>query len=424
MVTRTILALLVVPAIALARPRVAVAPLDGDKDQRVGDVVAEAVADHAKVTPQDKVARAMDKLHVTELDKKSEKALRTKLEVDAIVHGRVEKSGGGKKRLVLIVAGRGGRESFEVDFASQKALRDELDKRLGKRIRATTEKDAEAADDASEKPRRVADRDDGDDEPRVKKRRRRPPPRHPVTEQTIWLDAGGDVARRTLDYGTTGAATPPPHVGTAAAGLRVEGEVYPFASDSLAGAGGLGVFGEYSRSFGLGIAVPNSGGKTTPISDGHWAVGARYRFAFGTTTFAAGLSYWRRYYIADRSSLAMPTQLDMPDVDYTAIAPGAIVRFALAPTVGAFVSTDVPIVLSGGQILSSTGYGRGTVIAFDVAAGAQIYLGSHVALAIVGELDQVSIAFLAATGSMAATRGVSSATDRSLGLVATIGILF
>src|SRR5207302_1337186 len=83
--------------IALARPRVAVAPLDGDNNQRVGDVVAEAVADHAKVTPQDKVARAMDKLRVTELDKKSVKALRTRLEVDAVVHGRVEKAGAKKR---------------------------------------------------------------------------------------------------------------------------------------------------------------------------------------------------------------------------------------------------------------------------------------------------------------------------------------
>lgn len=444
---RWILALLVVPAIAIARPRVAVAPLDGDKDGRVTDVIAEAAAEHAKVTPPDKVARAMDKLNVADLDKKSEKTLRTKLEVDAILHGRIEKAGA-KKRLVLVLAGRGGRESLEVDFTSTKGLRAELDKRLGKRIRATTEKndDDEPVEkpkrdaEPTEKPKRVANRGDGeprvkkrvrddgdgDDEPRVKKRRRRDAPeRHPVTEQTVWLDAGGDVARRTLDYDASGAgATPPPRVGTAAAGFRVDGEVYPFASSSLAGAGGLGLFGDYAHAFGLGIAAPNSGGKTASINDGHWEIGARYRFAFGTTTVAAGVSYWRRYYIADRSSLMMPTQLDMPDVDYTAIAPNAIVRFAIGRTAGAFVSADVPFVLSAGQVLSNTGYGRGKVIAFDVAAGAQIYLGSHVALAIVGELDQLGLSFEAATGSMAALRGVSSATDRSLALVATIGILY
>jgi hypothetical protein len=146
--------------------------------------------------------------------------------------------------------------------------------------------------------------------------------------------------------------------------------------------------------------------------------------AFGGSSIAFGASYWRRWYIADRSGLMMMQTLDMPDVDYTAVAPGVALRFPAAPKVGVLLAADVPLMLDAGPVSKSTSYGPADVIAFDVLAGVQIALGPHYALQLRGDFDQVGLSFKAKPQSGAATRGVSGATDRTIGLTATLGILY
>src|SRR4051812_29184419 len=90
---RCLLALVVIaaPMIAAAKPTVAVAPLDGDSGNKVGNVVAkEAEADSA---PKD-TGKQMEKLELSgTLSKKDQKKLRTKLGVDVIIQGKVEDEG-------------------------------------------------------------------------------------------------------------------------------------------------------------------------------------------------------------------------------------------------------------------------------------------------------------------------------------------
>jgi hypothetical protein len=126
--------------------------------------------------------------------------------------------------------------------------------------------------------------------------------------------------------------------------------------------------------------------------------------------------------MADRSGLMAGAVLDMPDVDYTALAPGVLARIEAAPAVALFAQVDVPLILKSGDIQSATSYGRGKVIAFDLRAGAQIALGPHYALALAAEFDQVGISFEAGPNSKAMTRSVSGATDRTIALTATVGI--
>jgi hypothetical protein len=128
--------------------------------------------------------------------------------------------------------------------------------------------------------------------------------------------------------------------------------------------------------------------------------------------------------MADRSGLTMPTQLDMPDVDYTAVAPGVVARFAAAPKVGVVLAADVPLMLDAGPIAKAGGYGAADILAFDVLAGLQIVIAPHAALLLRGDFSQQGFSFAAKPGSMAATRGVTAATDRTMGLTATIGILY
>ena len=165
----------------------------------------------------------------------------------------------------------------------------------------------------------------------------------------------------------------------------------------------------------MSIKVPGTT-VSSSINQGHYSVGARYRFVTGTSSFAFGASYWRRFYIADRHALMSPTLLDMPDVSYTAITPIAIARIAASPTIGAFFTADFPLMLSTGQIQSGTSYGRGKVIAFDITGGADVALAPHYALHLAAEISQAGFTF------NAVMRGVSSATDRLIGLTATIAV--
>jgi len=499
---RWALLVLLVAAPALARPKVAVAPLDGDDDQKISSIVADAAGDHAKVTGPGRVAKALDSLSITSLSGKGLKKLRSNLEVDVVIHGAVR-----KKHVSLTLSGKGKQKAtLELDFKTTKALRKELAKQLGKKLdeaaggndddadddddakrpfgdtpksdgkkgdddrkkgddderKKRDEDDRRRADDERKKhddderrkrddddrrrashdddrKKRVAADDDSvrrrsdDDDSHSRKRKRHrggdddvdERPRNPITQAALWLDAGAAFARRTLswDYGP-GMGMGPPGVGTAAAAGAIEGELYPWAFSTLRGGGAaLGVFGDFGYTVGLGIAVPGTN-VTAPIKDGHYSIGARYRVAFGSSSIAFGAAYWRRWYIADRSGLMMATQLDMPDVDYTAIAPGAVARFAAAPKVGVVIAVDVPLMLDAGPISKGTSYGPADVLAFDVLAGVQISLAPHYALQLRGDFNQVGLSFAAKAQSGAAVRGVTSATDRSMGLTATLGILY
>jgi hypothetical protein len=505
--------LVVSSRLAFAEPKVAVAPLDGD-DGKVAEVVGEIVSERAKLTKPGRVEGAMKSMGVGVLSSKSVKKLRTKLDVDVVVYGKLERDGRVKK-LALTFAGKG-KASLEIEFASDKSLRKELSGKVAKRISSAMEgggdddadeeearakkeeerkreeerqaerkkreeeeerkreeerqaerkkredeerrkKDdderqadrrkkkgddddrrrkkgddeddgdrrkkrvAEDDEDGSRARKRLGDEEDEEDEeqPRKKKRDRR----HALTQSALWLDGGGAFARRTLTYAATGAMQPPP-VGTLAPAGRIAGELYPAAFSSLDGAAaGFGIAGAYTRTFGLGIDVPGTT-VTTPVKNGDYSVGARYRFAFGQHSLALGVSYWRRYYMADRTGLMTPDQLDMPDVDYTAVAPGLSLRVGATPKISAFATVDVPLVLTSGPIQNPASYGGAKIIAFDIRAGSQIIVADHVAIQIAAEVEQIGLKFTGQAGSQAATRMVSAATDRSIGVAATIGVTY
>ena len=246
-----------------------------------------------------------------------------------------------------------------------------------------------------------------------------------MTQAAVWIDAGVTGVHRSLTYDTKGAgATPAPPVGTASVSGQIEAEVYPGAFDTLKGpAAGIGLVGSFGKTLGLSIAIPGMTA-SAPIKEGHYSIGARYRFVFGSSSIAVGVSYWRQYYIADRSSLASPTALDMPDVEYTAIAPGGIAKFAVAPKIGVFVALDVPLVMSTGPIEQASGYGRGNVIAAALDAGVDIALDKHYGVRLAAMADQLTFSFAGGLGTMAGVRGVSAATDRTLGLTAAFALVY
>ena len=475
---------------ALAKPKAAVAPLDGDDDQKVGKIVADAAGDHAKVTGPERVAKAMDTLSITSFKTRDLKKLRSNLEVDVIIHGAVTKDGS-KKHLALTISGKGKqKEKVELDYKSTKSLRKQLSSALAKKLDAAAgggnDDEADDDDDAPKRPfadkssdddkpkkhddedkpkkhdddedkpkkharsddddrpkkhdddkpkKRTADADvrkhgddDDDDRPRKKKHHHGDDDedevveKQPITQAAAWVDAGGAFSRHTLQWAGAGTMKPPA-VGTAAGAAAVEAELYPASFAPKTKGAGIGVYGDFTYSMGLGIAVPGAG-VTAPIKQEHYQIGARYRIATGQSSVAFGAAYWRRTYIADRSKLMMPTQLDTPDIDYQAIAPGVVARIAAAPKVGVVLALDVPLMLDGGPIVKGTSYGAATILATDVMAGLQILVAPHYALQLRADYNYESLSFAAKAQSGAATRGVSSATEMNYGLTATIGVLY
>ncbi|HTR49712.1 MAG TPA: hypothetical protein VMJ10_03330 [Kofleriaceae bacterium] len=467
------------PALALAKPKVAIEALDGDNDGAITAVVVEQAEHHAKVTGPKVVAKKADELNISDAETpKALKKLRIKLGVDMIIHGKVDRTGG-KKVLVITVSGRGKSSTFEVPYklATAKKFHKELDEELEKRIDPDAEKEAQEEDEdeaaAREKERadkeradkeradrdkeradkeradrdreradkdrtdkerehkshsshtRTASKDEPDEE--VTEESDHPKKKHHhhleerdlVTQGAVWLDGGGAGLHRTLQYKVQTAGAAPPPVGTGSVSGVLEGEIYPWSFDHLRGGflNSVGFFGSAQRTVGLSINVPGTS-DSAPINEGAYQLGIRYRFTFGRSSLAIGASYWERHFIANRGSLPAGTTLDMPDVAYSAVAPGAIVKIAAAPKVGVMLAADVPLVLSAGEITSTMELQQAKVIAFAIEGGVDIAFAQNYGLRLAALFDQEMLSF------DAPQRSVTAATDRTMGVIASFALIY
>jgi hypothetical protein len=119
--------------------------------------------------------------------------------------------------------------------------------------------------------------------------------------------------------------------------------------------------------------------------------------------------------------------LDMPDVDYSAVAPGAWLRVPVAPTVAVFGGADGLLIFEAGGIQTSTSYGPATVYGVEATAGVEIALARQIALRAGLEVSQIMFKFKPQGPTMAnnrdgdqGTQDVNGATDRSIGGTVTV----
>ena len=183
------------------------------------------------------------------------------------------------------------------------------------------------------------------------------------------------------------------------------------------------MFGKYERAFGVKINVPLDPDDAA-IKQSNYLVGARYRLALGTSTVALGVAYAGRKYVADRTKLDMPSSLDMPDVKYSAIVPGLIGRFAVTPTIGAYVGADFLLMRSAGSVQKTEQYGPADIIAFELQGGLDVAFGANYGLHLGADFSQIGFKFKAKPGTMAAARGVSSASDRTYSFCAAFAVMY
>ena len=447
---------------ALGKPKVAVTPMGGDSGDKMAEAVREMLDGKLAVVARKDVERAMKKLDLSgELEAGDVQKLRQRLDAAVVVQGKLGRSG--KKKTVKLSVWVNGKKAsdFNVQYksvASEKfrdAVRDALLKRIGsiddlddggepprKRVASRDDDDDDDDDDRKKKKKKkkkkVASADDDDDDdarPKARKRKRARDGEEDgdgegVSERAARplpaarVDAGFSYAARYLTY-KVGADSPmrPPKVLTPAAHGRFEAEIYPLAlSNRESPLAGLGLFGEYDKTFGLSIEVPETMGKSAPINQAHYAIGARYRLALGKSAISGGLAYTRRHYIADRSTLDQPTQLDAPDVDYAAISPVLGARTQIAPRFALFGEASVMLVLAAGAITTGTYYGAGDVLGFGGNLGVDVSLGKQIGLRFAGELNQINLSFKGK--GMSAARKVSGATDRDLGASLTLAAMF
>ncbi|HWO18708.1 MAG TPA: hypothetical protein VNO30_08025, partial [Kofleriaceae bacterium] len=152
------------------------------------------------------------------------------------------------------------------------------------------EGDKDKDKDKPKKKKKVATAEDGDGNTRVRKRRRSSdgdgegvsePEAAPLPAARV--DAGVGYGARYLTFAIDATSTNrPPKVLTPAISGRIEGEIYPLAFSNRRGAGaGLALFGEYAKTLGLSITIPNGMGKAASINQAHYMLGAGYRLALG-----------------------------------------------------------------------------------------------------------------------------------------------
>jgi hypothetical protein len=463
-------------AIARPKPKIAVAPFKGDPDGKIAEAVVDSLAgkDFVVVTPAD-VKSEMAKLGLGDkLDARAVRKLSTSLEVVAIVNGTVRRSA--RKSTLRIAIHRGGKPDigFTVEFKTaasdnfHRGVHDQVVQRLGvgepepdeadeqddrtvadndrKRDPADEEGDDRkrkpASDDDGDRKRKLATDDESagrrkrvadtdDDDAAVRERKGKRGDRRSTANAIARAGAGASVAQRQLTYDTrSGFTQVPPRVRTTAGAGRVDGELYPFAllepGSKLAA---LGLAASYDKTFGLSIKIPNLDVRA-PINQSHYSIGARYRFAFGeSSTLAVGLDYVRRHYIADRASL-MAVVLDAPDVDYAALAPGVAARVPVTPTITILGGLDGMLMLGAGPIQRRPSFGPATIYGIEGFAGVDVALTHQIGLRIALEYSRIRLSFdgegemTTSRDNDVTTQDVNGATDRWIGVAATVGLVY
>ncbi len=422
-----VVGLLIVTTPAWAKkPKVAVAPFKGDKGNKVADAIADSLSGSVKLTDTKATGKAADKLGLgKELDRSEATKLAKKLEVDAVVQGKLDSDGDKKTlKVAIFLKGKDDAVRFTVQFKTvNDKFREDVSKLIVKKLDVSEDDPPKRITEDDDKKDRVAEKDpDDDDDKKIRKKKKKKSdddePADGPKKVAARFDVGGFGGVRSLTYSAT---TPPPRVGTRNTALRLEGEVYPLAfGGKTGGAAGLGFAGEFQKTLGLSIAVP--AGKA-PINQGHFSIGGRYRIVTSAIDLILGLDFRKQQYVADRSGLAMPTDLDTPDVKYTMVVPNVGVAKAATDKVTIFGRGGAMLVLNTGPIQERDQYGAATVIGFDLKAGADIAFTERLGLRLAAGFSNIVFKFKG-NGTMSAARGVAGAADRDFGLAATLGVTY
>jgi hypothetical protein len=462
----------------------------------LGKAVAAALDDtELELVPARRVARAIDKLGLARLGDRELAKLAAELEVDAIVQGAFDR-GAHRLRFTIFANGKKAKPfTVQVGKASSDKFRKLVRGTLMTRLAAAVPAEPDAPEGDDDQPARSKARHKGsddavaetDDRPKPKARVAKaaaatadddaapaePPadpatagaprtaprqvaarddeaipstevhvegpargPAHSANLAALRLELGASMSGRTLRFTTTTTTTAPmPYKNAPVPGGRIEGELYPFALlDPTTVLAGLGVAGDFDQVAVLTLRA--SAEMTVPLktTERHYAVGLRYRIAFGHTatspTLTLGGGYGHRSFVVDRKGLMTAAALDLPDVDYQLFDPGLAFRLPLGGRLAVTLGGRALLVTSAGPIQRADQYGPAKILGGTASASLELILGDRIALRVAGEATQLDLTF-AGTGTLATSRDgnastidVRGATDRYLGGVATLAVMY
>ena len=487
MVTLTCAVALVVvarPAVASAKPKIALTAIEGDASGAVGDAVTEALdGDDLTVISQRVVNKAVDKLGLdSEMTEKQAKKLAGEVEADAIVIAKLDKDGGHKRlHFKLYVHGKKAR-GFKVIFNNAKSdrfkskLRDKMVTKIAGETKGGGDDEEEmpkgkgkgkgegkASEDDEDplgsKKSKKASKDDSEeeeeDEPRKKKKKRSASaeeddedeigvsksvsssPRHSANRVAARLDLGVSFRNRQLAYNSRAdfPEGPKPFKVQPVPGARFEAELYPLAfANPKSIAAGLGFAAEYDKTILLTLRTTDEPNVPVKANQQSYSVGVRLRFVLGSTdtspSITLGAGYGKRRFTTDRSGLMDATSLDIPETNYTTIDPGLAIRIPLIKQLALTFGGRALIITDAGPVQQPTSYGRAKVFGAWASGGIDIVLGNRFAIRLAGEFQQVGFAFTG-TGDLARnrdmdpdTKDVGGMSDRSIGGSATLAVLY
>jgi len=450
------------------------AALDGDQLTVLGEKEVNRVYDRLNVE------------NLAELTEKQAKKLSTDLEADAVVTAVLAKKGKTKTlKFRLFVNGKK-QKGFTVQFKNAKSnkFKTALRNKLVDRLTAEPEpppavakpeeeepapkkrKNVKPAEEDEEdpNPKKVAtketksDTDDEEEEPKSKKKKtaarddeeeetaieKRMEPKHTANRAAARIDAGMSFGNRSLVF--TKRANfpegPKPFRSSPVPGARFEAELFPFAflnPDSiLAGFGGAV---EYDKTLVLNLNTTAEPNVDVPVNQQSYSFGGRFRFAFGkrptSPTITLGVDYGRRRWKADRSGLMDRTSLggmgslDLPDTNYAFLSPGLGFRIPIGGMLALVAYGEAMFVSQAGPIQKAESYGKAKIFGFSTEGGLEVVIANRFAVRAVFEMTQFGFDFQGTGGMLANSRDgdpttpdVGGATDRSLGGVATLGVLY
>lgn len=451
-----VVALVVLPAAALAKPKVALVPID-DNSGDVQEAVVDALdgGELNVVTPK-QVARTEDKLGFEgDLSEKELKKLAAELEADAVIQGSLSMKGPNHVlHFKLFVKGKK-QKGFKIEFGSakspkfKKALHDKMVAKLGdigggddseaskptkkkkgdkvakgdddaaggdddtkptKKKKGDKGGDDDAAsggddDDTSKKKRTAsADGDDGDSDDSVRASADlAAASTRAANRAAIRIDLGISVTGRTMSYNSrnftgTGLGPPRTYQNAPVPGGRVEGEFYPLALSNPSGAlAGLGLGGNYDKTFSLTLHNQLQPGTAFAADEFRWNVGARYRLAFGhkptSPTLTFGFDYGHRQFKVDRKNQMDGLVIDLPDVQYVGVTPSLTFRLPVAASVALFAGGGSLLALRAGSIQQPEQYGQAKITSIEADAGIDIVFAKRYAVRFTGEFALFGFSF-------------------------------
>ncbi|HLU68611.1 MAG TPA: hypothetical protein VKZ63_20160 [Kofleriaceae bacterium] len=252
----------------------------------------------------------------------------------------------------------------------------------------------------------------------------------------ILINAGASFVGRVLSFRYAGdeADRPLGYRGNPVPGVLVEGEVYPMAFGGDRGVlANIGVGFVADRVIRLNSAVDDGMGGVATLGTRHSRYGAsllyRHNFGDGPRGLSLGLSvgYSRLSFVIDKAAAPEGVIVDVPNVVYSYLDPGASVRIPVGPLT-ALIEGKFLAVLGTGEIQQPEQYGAATVTGLDVDAGLEYRIGEHFLARAGARLMYLGFAFKG-TGTLAdrdqnGEVDVGGASDRYLGGYVTAGYAF